>query len=636
MRITYELLEEHGACGEAEVFREYFPNGVNVTPALCVEYAEDFDWTWAARHLLTTDHQRAQYDALYDNAARQRQNDTSDIAHLATSNGEYTTRVSELTRILHRRLARAFGELASERPLSTFDTPFTDDEVNPEPSTSKDVTPASESAAKPTTPSESVASAHVEFVPLDSNIGVIQRAITNMQEAMTNIVDTEVETLPSGRPARMTHQMVLSHNPCAFGYQRFVDAYPESEYPDGIPVTVPVLRRHAESVDVEWLAGRFFSGYGSPTMGRFHQLNLNIFTRYQEDERHSVGGTGIDAQRARRKLYFDRRARAFVELYRGDPVTPLDVPFADEATSTTPQTPPEAAGAPSTQAELPHGRSQFITISTARVHGACSSGLRELASAFPHNEFPDGAPVTMEAVLPRARRIMWSWAAEQFLSPAELTQYNRVWRDSRDLFRDERTWSSYEECEARYYLRLARAFVELYRGMPLSTVHDELPTVTRAPATRMPQPTRAQPARARAARTEESTQANTSEAPFPGKRMKHLTQAMLDKHNACSPGQMLWRRAFPPALYPKGAPMTVVDAVRYADQIDWVWMRRLLRADQRDEFTSIMARMWHYSESGRINPKIARAFIEMLYDVPLTAFTEPVDIPTPSRNHVVI
>jgi len=316
VRITYELLEEHGACGEAEVFREYFPNGVNVTPALCVEYAEDFDWTWAARHLLTTDHQRAQYDALYDNAARQRQNDTSDIAHLATSNGEYTTRVSELTRILHRRLARAFGELASERPLSTFDTPFTDDEVNPEPSTSKDVTPASESAAKPTTPSESVASAHVEFVPLDSNIGVIQRAITNMQEAMTNIVDTEVETLPSGRPARMTHQMVLSHNPCAFGYQRFVDAYPESEYPDGIPVTVPVLRRHAESVDVEWLAGRFFSGYGSPTMGRFHQLNLNIFTRYQEDERHSVGGTGIDAQRARRKLYFDRRARAFVELYR--------------------------------------------------------------------------------------------------------------------------------------------------------------------------------------------------------------------------------------------------------------------------------------------------------------------------------
>lgn len=54
MKITYTLLLYKGACREQRrLFALLFPEGVEITPELCVQHANDFDWTWAAENLLT-------------------------------------------------------------------------------------------------------------------------------------------------------------------------------------------------------------------------------------------------------------------------------------------------------------------------------------------------------------------------------------------------------------------------------------------------------------------------------------------------------------------------------------------------------------------------------------------------------
>jgi hypothetical protein len=53
MKITARLLKTKGACkGQVAKFTELFPKGVEVTEALCVIHAQDFDWNWAAYNLL--------------------------------------------------------------------------------------------------------------------------------------------------------------------------------------------------------------------------------------------------------------------------------------------------------------------------------------------------------------------------------------------------------------------------------------------------------------------------------------------------------------------------------------------------------------------------------------------------------
>ena len=56
MKITAALLQEKDAC-EIQVrrFEDLFPNGAEITSELCVKHARDFDWSWAAKNLLSPD-----------------------------------------------------------------------------------------------------------------------------------------------------------------------------------------------------------------------------------------------------------------------------------------------------------------------------------------------------------------------------------------------------------------------------------------------------------------------------------------------------------------------------------------------------------------------------------------------------
>ena len=53
-KITLRTLQAEGACiEECTHFATLFPQGVEVTEALCIEHATEFNWGWAAQHLLT-------------------------------------------------------------------------------------------------------------------------------------------------------------------------------------------------------------------------------------------------------------------------------------------------------------------------------------------------------------------------------------------------------------------------------------------------------------------------------------------------------------------------------------------------------------------------------------------------------
>lgn len=47
MFVTYAMLRKAHACDEeSNRFRELFPDGVEVTEAVCVKHAREFDWAW--------------------------------------------------------------------------------------------------------------------------------------------------------------------------------------------------------------------------------------------------------------------------------------------------------------------------------------------------------------------------------------------------------------------------------------------------------------------------------------------------------------------------------------------------------------------------------------------------------------
>ena len=54
MFITAELLESKNACSrQVLLFKSLFPKGTEVTRELCLRYAQNFDFYWASKHLLT-------------------------------------------------------------------------------------------------------------------------------------------------------------------------------------------------------------------------------------------------------------------------------------------------------------------------------------------------------------------------------------------------------------------------------------------------------------------------------------------------------------------------------------------------------------------------------------------------------
>ena len=58
-KITAEQLNRLGACeDQVKRFRELFPNGVVPTADLCIKYANDVNWDWAATRFLSSRHYR--------------------------------------------------------------------------------------------------------------------------------------------------------------------------------------------------------------------------------------------------------------------------------------------------------------------------------------------------------------------------------------------------------------------------------------------------------------------------------------------------------------------------------------------------------------------------------------------------
>lgn len=74
MRLTYDVLRGIDVCGGyLDRFRELFPetneryvDGVEVTPEVCVEHMESFDWAWAYEAMLNRDGQRQYHARLAD------------------------------------------------------------------------------------------------------------------------------------------------------------------------------------------------------------------------------------------------------------------------------------------------------------------------------------------------------------------------------------------------------------------------------------------------------------------------------------------------------------------------------------------------------------------------------------------
>ena len=63
--LTLRQLIDEGACvDQRALFKATFGESVDVTEDLCVQHAQDFDWIWAAYHLLSADQQVVYNSAL--------------------------------------------------------------------------------------------------------------------------------------------------------------------------------------------------------------------------------------------------------------------------------------------------------------------------------------------------------------------------------------------------------------------------------------------------------------------------------------------------------------------------------------------------------------------------------------------
>lgn len=107
MFITEEDLKAHQACDEQlALFVELFPNGVEVTEEVCLKYAQDFDWDWAACEFLSLT-ERDEYLAM-----------TDDLYHLR-SHDDLADEASEKWRIA---CAKEFARVASGREVASVDS----------------------------------------------------------------------------------------------------------------------------------------------------------------------------------------------------------------------------------------------------------------------------------------------------------------------------------------------------------------------------------------------------------------------------------------------------------------------------------------------------------------------------------
>lgn len=70
--ITYQMIAEKGACEDyRDLFEELFPNGVEVTEAVCEQYGHQFDLWWAGNNLFSSSG-REEYVQAYENGLKER------------------------------------------------------------------------------------------------------------------------------------------------------------------------------------------------------------------------------------------------------------------------------------------------------------------------------------------------------------------------------------------------------------------------------------------------------------------------------------------------------------------------------------------------------------------------------------
>ena len=113
MKITLKQLRRLNACeDQVLLFERFFGTGIEVTEALCLAHAQDFDWNWAAYNLLSPSAREAYGEAralarkAYDEA-------------LALAEKAYDEALALAGKAYDEALALAFARatLASETPV---------------------------------------------------------------------------------------------------------------------------------------------------------------------------------------------------------------------------------------------------------------------------------------------------------------------------------------------------------------------------------------------------------------------------------------------------------------------------------------------------------------------------------------
>jgi hypothetical protein len=118
MRITSKLLKRKRACREqVALFEKLFPNGVEVTEAICVAHADKFNFHWAAENLLSAS-AWAEYKRVKDSvqAEYQRNLDAAWAEYqriVAPTGAEYERAVAASWPEYRRNIAVAFARAAN-------------------------------------------------------------------------------------------------------------------------------------------------------------------------------------------------------------------------------------------------------------------------------------------------------------------------------------------------------------------------------------------------------------------------------------------------------------------------------------------------------------------------------------------
>lgn len=113
--ITYAYLVELDACSShRRTFQRFFPQGVEVTVEEAVRHSDDFDWTWAVRHILDPSLPSGQAAWLAADKAYSDYCDAADSAYMIFRNSghqeNYRLRTDEARKEYKDRTARIFAE----------------------------------------------------------------------------------------------------------------------------------------------------------------------------------------------------------------------------------------------------------------------------------------------------------------------------------------------------------------------------------------------------------------------------------------------------------------------------------------------------------------------------------------------